>query len=33
MKSMFLDMEYLVWKCLCSVVKIGIKDALELLGS
>lgn len=33
MESMFLGMEDLVWKCLCSVAKVGTKAALELLDS
>lgn len=33
MKSMILDTENLVWKCLCSVVKVGTKAAPELLDS
>lgn len=30
---MFVGMECLVGKCLCSVVKVGTKAALELLDS
>lgn len=33
MKSVFLGLEYLLWKCLSSVVKFGKKPALEHLDS